>query len=133
MKKLFLLLTIPLIFFNLFSCVKEEGGNLGLWVEVTHISGFESSEPYLVYYDDPEVGEVYDLPAGRANGSYFVSITVTAITEDSITVSLDKHLEEWRETGGITEITTLTVRRERSPRLVTPTDGGGDSFVFWLG
>ena len=70
MKKLFLLLTIPLLFFNLFSCVKEEEGNLGLWVEVTHISGCEGSEPYLVYYDDPEVGEVYDLPAGRANGSY---------------------------------------------------------------
>ena len=133
-RALSLLVLLSLVASLLTSCMLTDlmYGDKTIRVEVTHSSCLESEEPYYEYYDIVE-GARYSLPYSDGNIYYSVDFTVTKIGIDGITLSFSRELDLWDSDMnyvGIVSFTGLTLWSEL--RLVTPTCGGGDSFVFSL-
>lgn len=101
---------------------------------MTHISGFQADAEYDVYFESIKEGESYELPHGKANPSYVVTVTITAVEKDGITLSFSQPMD--RITGENEkwdlDVTSFVLCDGDEARFITPTDGGGDGFIFSL-
>ena len=136
MKRAILLaLTVIFAICALYSCQNVEGhyADRRIRIQVTHISGFEVDAEYDVYLENVRVGESFELPHGEANLSYVVTVTITAVEKEGITLSFSQPMDsisqpdaKWKEA------VSFQLIEGKTECFITPTDGGGDKFAFSL-
>ena len=126
---------IAIVFLFLCSCESAEEYYVQktIRVKVRHVSCFEVYDEYDLYFDGIKRDQKYDLPSGKVNPSYKVLFTVTDISEDGVTIAFSQPMDKIVEDGtDHFELDQLSfVLREDNPQtFATPTDGGGDVFIF---
>ena len=135
-RTLFLILTVVLIACTFFSCqnAEEHYADQKIRIQVSHISGFAVDAEYDVYLENIRVGESFELPHGEANLSYVVTVTITDVKKDGITLSFSEPMDRIPEGDAKweTEIRSFQLTEGKTERFATPTDGGGDNFAFSL-
>ena len=136
MKRALLVLTVILSVCALCSCqnAEEHYADRKIRIQVSHISGFRVDAEYDVYLENVREGESFELPHGEANISYMVTVTVTDVEKDGITLSFSQPMDRIPEGDAKweLEIRSFQLTEGKTERFVTPTDGGGDSFAFSL-
>ena len=137
MKRAILLaLMAILVVCTLSSCQNAEGhyADRKIRIQVSHVSGFEVDAEYDVYLENIRVGESFELPHGEANLSYVVTVTITDVKKEEITLSFSEPMDRIPEGDAKweTEIRSFRLIEGKTERFVTPTDGGGDNFAFSL-
>lgn len=134
-RALFVVLTVILTVCTLCSCqnVEEHYADKKIRIQVSHISGFAVDAEYDVYLESVREGESFELPHGEANLSYMVTVTVTDVKKDGITLSFSEPMDripegdaKWEEVG------SFQLTEGETECFITPTNGGGDKFVFSL-
>ena len=132
MKKGFLLfLLVCAVALGLCSCqnAEEMYAEKVIRVWVSHTSGTTTYMEYDVYLEKIKEGERYELPHGDAN-PYAVTVTVTAVEKDGITLQFSQVMDQVNEEKWESEITEFFLSEGSTERFVTPTCGGGDGFAF---
>ena len=135
-KGVLLFLLVCAVALGLCSCQNAEGhyADRKIRIQVSHVSGFEVDAEYDVYLENIRVGESFELPHGEANLSYVVTVTITDVKKDGITLSFSEPMDRIPEGDAKweTEIRSFQLIEGKTERFVTPTDGGGDNFAFSL-
>ena len=134
MKRLFLaFLLLCAVSLRLCSCqnAEEMYADKVIRVWISHTSGTSTYEEYDIYLGNIKVGECYALPRGNAN-AYAVTVTVTAVEKDGITLQFSQEMDKVNEGKWEPEITEFCLSEGSTERFVTPTDGGGDGFTFTI-
>ena len=135
-RAVFLVLAVILAVCALCSCqnAEEYYADQKIRIQVSHISGFAVDAEYDVYLENVREGENFELPHGEANLSYMVTVTITDVKKDGITLSFSEPMDRIPEGDAKweTEIRSFQLIEGKTERFVTPTDGGGDNFAFSL-
>ena len=132
MKRVFLFfLLVCAVALGVCSCQRAEEAYADkvIRVWVSHTSGTAVYEEYDIYLEKIKEGERYELPHGDAN-PYAVTVTVTAVEKDGITLQFSQVMDQVNEEKWEPEITEFFLSEGSTERFVTPTDGGGDGFAF---
>ena len=126
------LLAVCAVALGLFSCrnAEEAYADKVILVRVSHTSGTKTVSEYDIYLENIKVGESYALPHGEANPCYTVTLTVTAVEEEGITLQFSQAMDRVREGRWECEITDFCLSEGSEERFCTPPDGGGDVFAF---
>ena len=138
MKKiisLFVVISISLLSLSSCKSAEEHYIDKAIYVKVSHINCFDVYDEYDIYFDNIKRGERYDLPNGEANPSYKVEFTITNITKECLTITFSQPMDKINdENSKAWELgqSSFDLRQGDSQRFVTPTDGGGDVFIFTI-
>ena len=135
-RAVFLVLAVILAVCVLCSCqnAEEDYADKKIRIQVTHISGFAVDAEYDVYLENVREGESFELPHGEANLSYMVTVTITDVKKDGITLSFSEPMDRIpaEDVKWELEMESFQLTEGETECFITPTDGGGDKFVFSL-
>ena len=135
-RVVFLVLAVILAVCALCSCqnAEEYYADQKIRIQVSHISGFAVDAEYDVYLENVREGENFELPHGEANLSYMVTVTITDVKKDGITLSFSEPMDRIpaEDVKWELEIESFQLTEGETECFITPTDGGGDNFAFSL-